>query len=276
MSDRICLFSDLLRAMRDPSVTPYQAKLLCIYRSYETAEEGAYPGDELVAQHMGTSTKQVQRHRQPLLDSGMLWRKLGGGGRKARYRVVVDPVEASCVANEREERRRQTSGLEETSDVRSGVSENVRSATTEETSDVQSADTTRSTDRTSEGLPYREKGHVMHGTPSTRHESGYPSREGAEAPERTQAREDALAREAGFTDAEEMRTLTELRSRDDGRYVPGGTFDIKAVASVIPIGHAPSIAANKPTDEQVCTCTGSIHQKGQDPHCAFTEQETGT
>lgn len=218
-----CMFSDLLRAMRDPSITPYQAKLLCIYRSYETEDEGAYPGDPLVAEHMGTSASQMRKHRKPLLDSGLLAQKLGGGGRKARYRVVVDPVSAVHVARQREEKK---------------------------------------------GIPYIEKGNSMSLSNSTRRGSD-PSREGA------QAREDARAREAGFTDADEMRTLTELRARDDGRYVPGGTFDIEVGASVTPIGHAPSLATNKPTDE-TCTCTGSFHQKGVDPHCAYARQETGT
>lgn len=36
----------------------------------------------------------------------------------------------------------------------------------------------------------------------------------------------------------ELRRLEGLRSRDDGRYVPGGTFDIAAKVDVIPIGVA--------------------------------------
>lgn len=100
-----CSPLELLFAMRDSTLTPYQRVLLAIYRSYEGEDGWSYPGDARVAEHMGLeSRRQLQRHRTPLLDSGVLVQRRRGRG-KAAYRVVLDVAEQAAHAREREEKR---------------------------------------------------------------------------------------------------------------------------------------------------------------------------
>lgn len=105
--DTRCSPLELLIALRDPTITPYQAKLLAIYRSYGGKEPGSsFPGDKTVAKHMGIKRRQLQKHRTPLLDRGLLEQRLNAGPNgQAVYRVILDPQEQSHVANKRSERR---------------------------------------------------------------------------------------------------------------------------------------------------------------------------
>ena len=72
---------------RDPAIEPGPFKLWVIYRSYDSGD-GAYPGDELVGDHLKVSPRTVQRWRAKLMKSGHLTQKLDGP-KTARYRSVL-------------------------------------------------------------------------------------------------------------------------------------------------------------------------------------------
>lgn len=85
---------DIFRVARAPELQPEEKVLWLIYRSYESPNgKGAYPGDELLAEHLDRSPRSVQSYRARLLEKGWLERELRGP-RPARWRAVL-PEKAS-------------------------------------------------------------------------------------------------------------------------------------------------------------------------------------
>lgn len=81
--------SDLFELMRDPHLGPEAKVVWALYRSYEGPNgKGAYPGDELLAEHLDRSPRTVQRYRAQLVEGGFLEKEFRGP-KPARYRAVV-------------------------------------------------------------------------------------------------------------------------------------------------------------------------------------------
>lgn len=79
---------------RTPELSAQEVRLWILYRSYEQSDgRGAYPGDELLANHLDKSPRSVQKYRARLLKLGYLEQRLRGPN-PARYRAVL-PDEAS-------------------------------------------------------------------------------------------------------------------------------------------------------------------------------------
>lgn len=85
---------DVFAVLRDPHLEPAAKVLWGLYRSYESADRGAFPGDELLAQHLGLSERSVQQYRYALIEAGYLQQRLRGR-KPALYRAVLpDGAEA--------------------------------------------------------------------------------------------------------------------------------------------------------------------------------------
>ena len=69
--------SELFWVMRDPSLSLEEKVLWALYRSYDSGH-GAWPGDELLAQHLGRSPRSVQRYRKKLIQRGLLLQQRRG------------------------------------------------------------------------------------------------------------------------------------------------------------------------------------------------------
>lgn len=70
---------DIFAVLRDPNLEPEEKVVWGLYRSYEGRNsKGAYPGDELLAKHLGRSPRTVRRYRQRLLEAGYLDQQLRG------------------------------------------------------------------------------------------------------------------------------------------------------------------------------------------------------
>lgn len=82
-------WSAVQRVARDPSLSSDEMRLWVIYRTY-LGKDGswAFPGDELVAEHMDCSPRTVRRYRASLLERGYL-RQERRGSKPARYWPVV-------------------------------------------------------------------------------------------------------------------------------------------------------------------------------------------
>lgn len=79
---------ELFEVFRDPHLEPEEKVLWGLYRSYESPNKWAYPGDELLAEHLDRSPRTVRRLRGRLLEAGYLEQQLRGP-KPARYRSVT-------------------------------------------------------------------------------------------------------------------------------------------------------------------------------------------
>ncbi len=100
--------ADIFAVMRDPSLTAEEKVLWALYRSYERPDRGSYCNAETLAEHMGTTTRSIERYRASLLrdeDGGsrgyleMTFR----GPNPAEYRACV-PFKAPTGSSEQEPR----------------------------------------------------------------------------------------------------------------------------------------------------------------------------
>lgn len=93
---------DVFDVLRATDLEPEHKVLWGIYRSYEGSDgNGAFPGDELLARHLGRSPRTVRRYRKELREAGWLEQELRGP-KPARYRAVV-PNEQDVQRQEGEE-----------------------------------------------------------------------------------------------------------------------------------------------------------------------------
>lgn len=75
----------IFELLRRPDLEPEEKVVWGLYRSYESPSgKGAYPGDDLLAEHLDRSPRTVRRYRKQLLDKGFLRQKLQGP-QEARY-----------------------------------------------------------------------------------------------------------------------------------------------------------------------------------------------
>lgn len=79
---------DIFTLLRDAPLEPAEKVLWGLYRSYESADRGAFPGDELLAKHLGRSERSVQEYRATLLERGYLIKRFRGP-KPALYRAVL-------------------------------------------------------------------------------------------------------------------------------------------------------------------------------------------
>jgi hypothetical protein len=108
---------DLFSVMRNETLSPELKALWGVYRSYEnpTKGRGAWPGDELLAAHMGKSPRAVQRYRAELLRRGFLVQHLRGPN-PAHYRAVIpEPSEDPDPGKPRQEWRNKEGREDEAS-----------------------------------------------------------------------------------------------------------------------------------------------------------------
>jgi len=82
---------DLFRVARDPRLTPAEFKLWTVMRSYDSGE-GAFPGDETLAEHLALSTRQVRRIRARLVELGYLEQGPRRGQLPTKYRAICPDI----------------------------------------------------------------------------------------------------------------------------------------------------------------------------------------
>ncbi len=78
---------DVFEIMRDPHLTEHEGRLWALYRSYDTGE-GAWPGDDVLAGHMGKKIRSVESYRAGLIQKGYLVGTFRGPP-PAAYRAVI-------------------------------------------------------------------------------------------------------------------------------------------------------------------------------------------
>lgn len=80
---------EMFALLRAPDLEPEEKVLWGLYRSYQSPNgKGAYPGDELLAEHLGRSPRTVRRQRRRLLEAGYLEQQRRGP-KPARYWAVL-------------------------------------------------------------------------------------------------------------------------------------------------------------------------------------------
>lgn len=73
---------------KEPALTPEEKNLWTLYRAYDFHGRGAWPGDDVLAAHMGRSVRSVKQYRKRLMALGYLEQQLRGF-RPAIYNAVV-------------------------------------------------------------------------------------------------------------------------------------------------------------------------------------------
>ena len=68
---------EIFALFRSSKLSSEEKALWVLYRSYDSGD-GAHPGDEVLAEHMGKSVRSVQTYRTQLIDRGFLTKQFRG------------------------------------------------------------------------------------------------------------------------------------------------------------------------------------------------------
>ena len=82
---------EIFALFRSSTLSPDEKVLWALYRSYDSGD-GAHPGDEVLAEHMGKSVRSVQTYRTQLIARGFLTKEFRGRN-PSLFRTAI-PIEA--------------------------------------------------------------------------------------------------------------------------------------------------------------------------------------